>query len=38
MRDNRIRYRQRKFAGRKDRVNFSLRRYLRNLQRFVEGN
>lgn len=37
MRDNRIRYRQRKFSGKKDRVSFSLRRYLRNLQRVVEA-
>jgi len=35
MRENRIRYRQRKFAGRKDSVSFSARRYLRNLYRMI---
>jgi hypothetical protein len=32
MKDNFIRYRQRKFSGRYDRVNFSKRRYERNLR------
>lgn len=30
MRDNRIRYKQRKFSGRKDHYSFSGRRYERN--------
>jgi hypothetical protein len=33
--DTHIRYRQRKFAGKKDRVSFSKRRYLRNLLRVL---
>lgn len=36
MKDNLIRYRQRKFSGRKDRVSFSRRRFERNLRRIVE--
>jgi hypothetical protein len=32
MRDDRIRYLQRKHAGRKDHVSFSKRRYERNLE------
>jgi hypothetical protein len=36
MKDNQIRYRQRKFAGRKDRVSFSRRRFERNLGRLLQ--
>lgn len=35
MKDNRIKYRQRGHSGRKDRVNFSRRRYERNTELIV---